>query len=121
MKPSEQLLETLSEAFELEAEHIAALTLAGQHLDTAAQLDAVVAAEGVMKTGGRYGPALHPAIAEARHQRAAAWAIIKAVIPDDSGSVDAHSLGQAASGAAHRASKAAQARWDRARAAKAAS
>ncbi|MFJ9521060.1 hypothetical protein ACIRPK_22760 [Kitasatospora sp. NPDC101801] len=59
-----------------------ALTLAGQHLDRAADCDTAVTAHGVLIEGTRGTLVANPAVAEARRERAAAWAIVKAVMPD---------------------------------------
>ncbi|MFI5528602.1 hypothetical protein ACIA8O_08575 [Kitasatospora sp. NPDC051853] len=59
-----------------------ALTLAGAHLDRAEDCDAAVTAHGVLISGTRGTLVANPAVAEARRERAAAWAIVKTVMPD---------------------------------------
>lgn len=59
-----------------------ALRLAGEHLDRAAECDTVIDAHGVLIPGTRGTMVINPAVPEARRERAAAWAIIKTVMPD---------------------------------------
>src|SRR5699024_7014363 len=87
------------------------------------QLDAAVHVHGTMIPGSSGQLVVNPAIAEARQQRAAAWAILKGLMPTES-DTDAASMGQADSGhavrsvASQRAAHAASVRWERARAAR---
>lgn len=120
---SERLLAQYEAEFDLDETQRAALALAGEHLDNAERLDAAVREHGTMIPGSAGQLVVNPAIAEARHQRAAAWNILRALTAEDAGAaVDAASMGQAAAGVAARspasvrASEAARKRWDRARA-----
>ena len=120
---SERLLAQYEAEFELDETQRAALALAGEHLDNAERLDEAVREHGTMIRGSAGQLVVNPAIAEARHQRAAAWNILRALTADDAGAaVDAASMGQAAAGiaarspASVRASEAARKRWNRARA-----
>ncbi|GAA1081470.1 hypothetical protein GCM10009642_19350 [Nocardiopsis metallicus] len=123
---SAKLLSSFREEFDLDEAHIRALELAGEHLDTADRLDAAVAEHGVMVPGSAGQLVVNPAVSEARQQRAAAWAILRGLVPTE-GSADAASMGQAESGhavrspASQRAAHAARTRWERARAAREAS
>lgn len=119
---SARLLTSYEAEYELDETQRAALALAGEHLDAAERLDEAVREHGVMVPGSAGQLVVNPAVAEARQQRAAAWVVLRAMLPADAGT-DAASLGQADSGhamrspASVRAARAATARWDRARAA----
>lgn len=121
---SQRLLAAYEADFELDDSQRAALAIAGEHLDTAERLDAAVREQGVTIAGSSGQTVAHPAIAEARQQRIAAFAIVKTFMSADEGaaSADAASLGQSDAGMAVRspasvkASRAASARWGRARA-----
>ena len=100
-----------------------ALAIAGEHLDMAERLDAAVREQGVTVSGSSGQTVAHPAIAEARQQRIAAFAVVKTFMSADaSANADAASLGQSDAGMAARspasikASRAAATRWGRARA-----
>lgn len=120
---SSKLLSSFRAEFDLDESHVRALELAGEHLDAADQLDAAVHVHGTMIPGSSGQLVVNPAIAEARQQRAAAWAILKGLMPTES-DTDAASMGQADSGhavrsvASQRAAHAASVRWERARAAR---
>jgi hypothetical protein len=120
---SARLMASYEAEYDLDETQRAAVRLAGEHLDEAERLDAVVRKHGHMIAGSTGQLVLNPAITEARQQRAAAWNVLKNLLADDGGAaVDAASMGQADSGhamrspASIRASKAVRARWDRARA-----
>ncbi|MGW9558131.1 hypothetical protein ACWGSK_26950 [Nocardiopsis sp. NPDC055551] len=118
---SARLVASYETEFELDETQRAALTLAGEHLDAAERLDAAVREHGVMVSGSAGQLVVNPAVSEARQQRAAAWAVLRSMLPTDAGT-DAASMGQADAGNAARstasvkASRAATIRWDRARA-----
>lgn len=120
---SERLLAAYEAEYELDGTQREALALAGHHLDTADRLDEAVREHGVMIPGSSGQLVVSPAVAEARHHRAAAWTVLRQFQSDDAGApgVDAASLGQSDAGqaarspASIRASRAAQARWMRAR------
>lgn len=119
---SGRLLVSYEAEFDLDETQRAALALAGEHLDAAERLDTAVREHGVMLPGSAGQLVVNPAVSEARQQRAAAWTVLRSMLPTDAGT-DADSMGQAESGhaarsaASLRASRAATARWDRARAA----
>ncbi|MEU3233175.1 hypothetical protein [Nocardiopsis alba] len=119
---SARLVASYEAEYVLDETQRAALTLAGEHLDAAERLDAAVREHGVMVPGSAGQLVVNPAVSEARQQRAAAWAVLRSMLPADAGT-DAASMGQADSGhaarsaASIRASRAASVRWDRARAA----
>ncbi|USY19527.1 hypothetical protein NE857_30535 [Nocardiopsis exhalans] len=118
---SMRLLTSYEAEYELDETQRAVLALAGEHLGAAERLDEAVREHGVMVPGSAGQLVVNPAVAEARQQRAAAWVVLRALLPADAGT-DAASLGQADSGhamrspASVRAARAATARWDRARA-----
>ncbi|MFB8770943.1 hypothetical protein VSQ78_24850 [Nocardiopsis alba] len=121
---SVRLIAAYEAEYELDEAQRAALAIAGEHLDTAERLDAAVREQGVTVSGSSGQTVAHPAIAEARQQRIAAFAVLKTFMSADAGAagVDAASLGQSDEGVAARspasvkASKAAATRWGRARA-----
>ena len=74
--------------------------------DVAADVDAEVEARGLVVTGSRGQPVLHPAVTEARMARLAAGRLLGQVkMPDADG--------DSASAATDRARRAAQARWSK--------
>ncbi|MEY9215328.1 hypothetical protein NI17_015425 [Thermobifida halotolerans] len=120
---SKRLLAQYEAEFDLDETQRAALALAGEHLDNAERLDGAVREHGTMIRGSAGQLVVNPAVAEARHQRSAAWNILRALTAEDAGAVtDAASMGQASAGGAARspasvrASEAARKRWERARA-----
>lgn len=121
---SARLLASYEAEYDLDETQRSALRLAGEHLEEAERLDAVVRKHGPMIAGSTGQLVLNPAITEARQQRSAAWNVLKNLLADDGGAaVDAASMGQAESGhamrspASIRAANAVNTRWARARAA----
>lgn len=100
-------------AYELEPAHRELLKMASEHLSRARSLDRVVKESGYL-IGGYAGPhhkVMNPAVAEARHQRAAAAKILADLFPDAeaSGEIEV-TMGEARSDLAR---KGAAARWGR--------
>ncbi|MBH1938008.1 hypothetical protein I5Q34_27685 [Streptomyces sp. AV19] len=114
--------------YELEPAHRALLTIADALMAEADESDAQVRADGRMIPGSTGQMVEHPGVRTAIVAREKAARIYRDLFPDEgpSAGVDAASLGQSASGQAHRsaqsvrASEAARKRWDRARAVEAA-
>ncbi|MFJ1757043.1 hypothetical protein [Kitasatospora sp. NPDC088134] len=105
---SADLLTAWSEAFDLTPEALHAVGLAGEHLDAAEALDMQVERDGLMVPGDRGGMKLHPAVAEARHQRSAAVAVLRAMVPPPPDEAEAERLSKSS-----QAQRAARARWSR--------
>ena len=93
--------------WDLTAPELVLLDLAASALDRVTELEAVIAADGLMVKGSTGQPVLHPAVAEARQ---AAWAFTRLLgvlsLPDER-----EDGGAVASWASARASKAAASRW----------
>ena len=104
----ERIIGDLPEHWELDERELHLLESASQVRDQIAQLDAAVAADGAFITGSRGLRQVHPGIAEARQLRGAEMRLLRALQltnPAD------------ASPTTKKAQKAANARWDRVRAA----
>ena len=85
------------------------LAAACRQLDTVADLDAAVAAEGVLTTGSRQQTVVHPAVQEARLGRVAVARLLSSLsIPDEQD--------RPRTAASLRGQKAAESRWARQRA-----
>ncbi|WP_031080974.1 hypothetical protein [Streptomyces sp. NRRL WC-3549] len=116
---------TFEDEYELEPAHRALLAIADALMREAAECDAQVRTDGRMVPGSTGQMVEHPAVRTGILAREKAARIFRDLFPEDgpTGNVDAYSLGQADSGNAHRsaaslrAAKAAETRWNRARAA----
>ncbi|MFD4952161.1 hypothetical protein [Streptomyces sp. NPDC058451] len=116
---------SFEEEYELEPPHRALLAIADALMAEAAECDTQVQQDGRMIPGSTGQKVEHPAVRTAIVAREKAARIYRDLFPDDgpAGNVDSYSLGQADSGQAHRsaaslrAAKAAETRWNRARAA----
>jgi hypothetical protein len=98
------------DSLELRPDELTLLAEAGRVADQIARLDETIAAEPTMISGSHKQPVVHPAISEARQQRALLASLLKRLdIPEEpeaDGSWDGLSASQ-------RARKAAGARWGR--------
>lgn len=100
------------EVYELTAPELRLLDQAAATLDVIADLDAVVAADGVTSTGSAGQVVTHPAVAEARQQRLAFGRIVSQIDLPDLESETGEGVWTPESVKARRA---AQARWRRRR------
>ncbi len=101
-----ELRSALLERYTFDDHEAAVLDLACAALDRVAELDAAVAAEGVMVAGHAGQPRVNPAVPEARQQaRHFAQLVAQLGIPDELGAATVESL------ATVRARKGADARW----------
>ncbi|MGW5969756.1 hypothetical protein [Streptomyces sp. NPDC055186] len=117
--------EEFENEYDLEPPHRALLAIADALMVEAAECDAQVQRDGRMVPGSTGQMVEHPAVRTGILAREKAARIFRDLFPDDgpAGNVDAYSMGQANSGQAHRsaasirAARAAETRWNRARAA----
>ena len=102
------ILDDLEPGWVLDARELALLARACSTADAIAELEAVVAREGVTTLGSRRQAIVHPAVGEARMQRLALARLLSSLeLVDPAGAL------AAGSPAAARGAKAARARWSR--------
>lgn len=81
--PGERFLAALEQEAELGPDARAAAESIAAHLDTIADLEALIEKDGYMTRGSRAQPRLHPAVAELRQARLALSTMLKALGLED--------------------------------------
>ncbi len=104
-RPGRDLWRRVTSAYEVESHEVPALLLAARQLDDVARLEALLDRDGLVVAGSSGQPRLSAVVAELRLSRlAAARLLADLALPGEE-------VGTAATPAARRARRAAQARW----------